>query len=110
MNPRKQIVKPRKQIVKKAAEPNPAQPVANKVVRTAEGMRDMLFEEMDALRAGTSTASRARSLATLANAALQSVVVEIEYHKYVVATDESAPALARLGGLPLGSSAPKLHS
>lgn len=55
------------------------------ISRTTTGLRDALFEEMDALRNGNSNAQRARSLAMMANSILQSVQVEIEYHKYVSA-------------------------
>jgi hypothetical protein len=40
---------------------------------------------MEALRSGVSNAQRARSVAMMANSILQSVQVEIEYHKYVSA-------------------------
>ena len=53
------------------------------ISRTTSGLREALFEEMDALRSGASSAARARSIAMMANSILQSVQVEIEYHKYV---------------------------
>ena len=51
--------------------------------RSTSGLRTALFEEMEALRSGASNAQRARSVAMMANSILQSVQVEIEYHKYV---------------------------
>ena len=51
--------------------------------RTSAGLRNALFDEIDSLRDGTSNPARARSLAMLANTALKSVEVEIEFHKYV---------------------------
>lgn len=51
--------------------------------RSTSGLRTALFDEMEALRSGTSNAQRARSFAMMANTILQSVQVEIEYHKYV---------------------------
>ncbi len=51
--------------------------------RTSAGLRNTLFDEIDSLRAGDSNPARARSLAMLANTALKSVEVEIEFHKYV---------------------------
>lgn len=56
-----------------------------KISRSTTGLRDVLFEEMEALRSGVSNAARARSIAMMANSILQSVQVEIEYHKYVSA-------------------------
>jgi ribosomal protein L40E len=53
------------------------------ITRSTSGLRTALFEEMEALRNGTSNAQRARSVAMMANSILQSVQVEIEYHKYV---------------------------
>lgn len=53
------------------------------ITRSTSGLRTALFEEMEALRQGTSNAQRARSVAMMANSILQSVQVEIEYHKYV---------------------------
>lgn len=57
----------------------------SQVSRSTSGLREALFEEMDALRSGSSNAQRARSIAMMANSILQSVQVEIEYHKYVSA-------------------------
>jgi len=72
------------------------------VNRTSQGLRDALFDEMDALRNGTSNAARARSVAMLANSVLQSVTAEIEYHKYVSDVSKGA-TIAKLGVLELGS-------
>ena len=48
------------------------------VKRTRAGLRDALFDEIDALRDGSSNAARARAVAMLANSVLQSVTAEIE--------------------------------
>lgn len=53
------------------------------ISRSTSGLRNALFDEMEALRGGSSNAQRARSIAMMANSILQSVQVEIEYHKYV---------------------------
>jgi len=53
------------------------------LVRNTVGLRDALFEEWESLRDGSSNPARARSIAMMANTILQSVQVEIEYHKYV---------------------------
>lgn len=57
------------------------------LVRNTAGLRDALFEEWESLRDGSSNPARARSIAMMANTILQSVQVEIEYHKYVSAID-----------------------
>jgi len=62
----------------------------------------VLFDEIDALRAGTSNAARARSVAMLANSVLQSITAEIEYHKYVADATKSVDA-CKLGHLELAT-------
>lgn len=51
--------------------------------RTSGGLRSALFDEIDNLRNGKSSLSQARALAMLANTALKSVELEIDYNKYV---------------------------
>ncbi len=75
---------------------------ANGIKRTSGGLREALFDEIDALRAGTSNAARARSVAMLANSVLQSIQAEIEYHKYVADATKSVDA-CKLGMLELAS-------
>lgn len=68
--------------------------------RSTSGLRVALFEEMEALRNGSSNAQRARSVAMMANSILQSVQVEIEYHKYVSTNKgrvEGQPKVVELG-------------
>src|SRR5262245_22126717 len=69
--------------------------------RTASGLREVLFEEIDQLRNGTSDPGRARSVALLANSVLESIQVEIEYHKYVNYATKGKGAVPRLGSLEL---------
>lgn len=72
----------------------------SQIARSTSGLRSALFEEMEALRNGNSNAQRARSVAMMANSILQSVQVEIEYHKYVSANKtriEGEPKVVRLG-------------
>lgn len=64
-------------------------------IRTSKGLRDTLFEEIDALRKNKSNPSKARSIASLAAQILQSVKIEIEMHRYV-----TAGKLAELPELP----------
>lgn len=66
------------------------------LVRNTVGLRDALFEEWEMLREGTSNPARARSIAMMANTILQSVEVEIEYHKYVSSIDASAKATTKM--------------
>ena len=59
------------------------------LIRNTAGLREALFEEWESLRDGSSNPARARSIAMMANTILQSVQVEIEYHKYVSAIDST---------------------
>ena len=70
------------------------------VNRSSAGLRQSLFEELEAIKNGDSNPARARAVAMLANSILQSVVTEIEYHKYV-ADVSKAGATAKLGALEL---------
>jgi len=79
------------------------------ISRSTTGLRSALFDEMEALRNGTSNAQRARSIAMMANSILQSVQVEIEYHKYVSANATKIagqPKVVQLGtNIELGQEA-----
>lgn len=77
--------------------------------RTSVGLRNALFDEIDSLREGSSNAARARSLAMLANTALKSVEVEIEFHKYVSDIHKTDGA-AKVGYLNLGGNSLELGS
>lgn len=54
-----------------------------KIERTSQGLRDALFDEMDALREGRSTPSRAGAFAKLSVQIIGSVQMEIDYQKHV---------------------------
>jgi len=71
--------------------------MTKKIVRTSEGLRNALFDEMDNLRAGTSDTKRASMVAKLANTIVGVAKVEMEHARY-----EDMP---KLGGdtLKLGS-------
>jgi len=71
------------------------------MTRTSSGLRNVLFDEIDSLREGSSNPARARSLAMLANTALKSVEVEIEFHKYVSDVSKYHGG-AKIGVLNLG--------
>lgn len=81
---------------------------ANQMKRTSAGLRNVLFDEIDELRSGSSNPARARSLAMLANTALKSVEVEVEFHKYVSDVTKhdgsSKIGMLELGGNSIGFS------
>jgi hypothetical protein len=75
--------------------------------RTSAGLRNVLFDEIDSLRGGDSNPARARSLAMLANTALKSVEVEIEFHKYVSDVSKHEGS-SKIGSLELGGESLRL--
>lgn len=73
---------------------------ATPILRSTSGLRETMFQEMEALRSGESSWQRARSMAMLANTVLDSVKTEVEYHKYVASTPktiETEENVKRLG-------------
>lgn len=85
----------------------PKEKTEEKMSRTSAGLRNALFDEIDSLRDGSSNPARARSLAMLANTALKSVEVEIEFHKYVSDVSKHNGA-KKMGYLELGGEALEL--
>ena len=68
--------------------------------RTMGGLRETLFKELDDLRAGSVAPSRARALAALGNAIVQSVATEAT----CVATHGKEPAM---GSMRIGDESGK---
>lgn len=50
--------------------------------RTSAGLRTALFDELDGLRAGTVTATRANAVAKLATTIVETVRMELDVAKY----------------------------
>jgi hypothetical protein len=53
----------------------------SKSVRTSEGLRNLLFDELDALRAGKSTPQKASAVAKLAGEICGTIRMEIDYFR-----------------------------
>jgi hypothetical protein len=53
------------------------------VSRTSLGIREMLFEELDALRNGKSSPQRANALAKISSQILSTVKTELEYASFL---------------------------
>lgn len=53
---------------------------SNKVIRNTEGLRSVLFEEMDALRAGKTKPQRAQAIARMAMTIVSTMKLEMDYH------------------------------
>lgn len=67
--------------------------MSSKTVRSTKGLRDALFDEMDALREGKSTPHIAGAMSKLAVQIINSVRLEIEYQKHIAATPNNVSAL-----------------
>lgn len=50
--------------------------------RTSAGLRDALFDEMDALRDGSSNPTRANAVSKLASGVIETVRMELEVQKH----------------------------
>lgn len=69
-------------------------------VRTSLGLRDALFDELDALRAGTSNPQKSQATAKLAVQIINSVKMEIDYN---LSEMRVVDAVGAAGNIKLGS-------
>lgn len=53
------------------------------VPKTIEGLRDALFDEINAIREGKSNPQKARSIALLSNKVIDSLRVQIQYGRLI---------------------------
>ena len=75
-----------------------------KPARTTQGLRDILFDEIDGLRDGSSETDKALAVANLAKQIVNTAKVELEFHRAMHAMDlEGTPI--KLGNLALGQAA-----
>ncbi len=74
------------------------------VTRTTLGIRNLLFDAIDELRAGTTTPQKAGAISKMVTPIINSVKVEIEYNKHVASTKGATKDLAvlNLGSIPAG--------
>ncbi len=61
----------------------------DKIVRTSGGLRDVMFDELDLLRAGESNPQMAQAIAKLACQIVNSLKAEIEFHTHVQSLPDS---------------------
>lgn len=54
-----------------------------RVDRTSAGLRDALFDELDALRRGESSPARAHAVGKIARSIIETARAEIEMHRYI---------------------------
>jgi hypothetical protein len=65
------------------------------VERTSAGLRSALFDELDALRSGSSNAAKANAVAKLASQVIDTVKMELEVHRHLAKAkpNEAPPQL-----------------
>lgn len=78
--------------------------MTKKIGRTTQGLRDVLFEEIEELRNGDGDPSKAMAVANLAKQIINVAKVELDYHRMALAHSEAGSQL-KLGSMSLGSDA-----
>jgi len=53
-----------------------------KVIRTSEGLRNILFDEIDGIRNGTSDVKQANAISKIAKTIVEATKLEMEYSRY----------------------------
>ena len=61
------------------------------IPKTAEGLRDALFEEINLLRAGKTTPQKARVVANLASQIIDSMRVQIQHGRMLIDAHKHKP-------------------
>lgn len=80
--------------------------MVKKSKRTSQGLRDILFDELEELRTGDGDPSKAMAVANLAKQIINVAKIELDFHRTVQAYAEQGKPL-QLGSMELGSeSAP----
>lgn len=82
------------------AKPEVTTSQAVPISRTSAGLRDAIFDEIDAIRNGTSNPTRANAVAKLATGIVETVRMEIEVRNHF----KKIPAEAVSPQTPLGIS------
>jgi len=61
------------------------------VPKTIEGLRESLFDEINLLRSGKGNLQRARAISQLASQAIDSIRVQIQYGRMLMANKDDKP-------------------
>ena len=72
------------------------------IARTSKGLRDVLFDELESLRAGGSNPTQANAVAKLAGSVVETVKMEIEAQKFIASISTKTPD-AEIASLELGT-------
>lgn len=76
--------------------------MARKPKRTSQGLRDVLFDEIEEMRSGDGDPTRALAVANLAKQIINVAKVELDFHREAVKQAEAGTPL-NLGKMELGS-------
>ena len=71
---------------------------ATPITRTSAGLRDAIFDEIDAIRNGSGNPTRANAVAKLASTVVETVRMELEVQRF--AASSKAPTTELTPGLP----------
>lgn len=82
------------------AKANQTAAAVEPVTRTSAGLRDAIFDEMDAIRNGSSNATRANAVSKLAGSIVETVRMELEVQRYVNQTQTKVSLPQAETGLP----------
>lgn len=79
---------------------------ASPTIRTSSGLRDALFDELDALRNGSTNPAKANAVAKLADQVIATVKMELEVQRHIAKYKPDGAVPATLGApVSLGSAA-----
>jgi len=81
----------------KAAEVTKSAPIS----RTSAGLRDAIFDEIDAIRNGASNPTRANAVAKLATGIVETVRMEIEVQRFARSSSGTKPTVDSVIGKSL---------
>lgn len=86
-----------------ATTPKKERRPASPIIRTSAGLRDAIFDEIDAIRAGTSNPTRANAVAKLATGIVETVRMEIEVQRHLRQNPGAADVASQVTNGALGT-------
>jgi hypothetical protein len=75
---------------------------SKKLTRTSQGLRDILFDEIDELRGGDGDPTKSMAVANLAKQIINTAKIELDFHRQATQLANEGTPL-KMGTLQLGS-------
>lgn len=75
-----------------------AQPMPSPVTRSSAGLRDAIFDEIDAIRNGSGNPTRANAVAKLAATVVETVRMELEVQRFAASAAGKAQVTEQVEG------------